>query len=422
LYVILENVVSTMERRGFPIKDLLGTEKSSNLPSVYDLSIAQTADGVVKTTGDDRTGEVKLTGLPISQLSYYSAGSILTVENPHDGVILSCLKVRSRHGLSAKVEVVSGEALKSGQLVRETIRVLPRNLKLTIALDAALTKIERVDAIGAISALPSMVGVNAGEQFADCLFASQSASYGLFTVGNSPILGSFGAVGESVIAAIRRLQPQLENLLAAKLIRLTGNQDSSRLAVKVNLEAIASNPAKSNLIASRVTNRSGVFNAGNEQVGLLNKYLTIGDRLCCHLENLTNQALYVSILSFDPRSKILTSSFVTSPYANDSIISPHQSLTIPRPKVPFQWLVSAPQGLVDVQIIVSKSPLTQTSLLLEKFSRQSQSPTGMISIANPLEVAMALLEDLHQPQPELEDFWVLNVQDWATLGFIYRVA
>jgi len=217
--------------------------------------------------------------------------------------------------------------------------------------------------------------------------------------------------------------------LAAKLIRLTGNQDSSQLALKVRLEAIASNPAKSNLVTSQFTHRTDCagFMTDNEESGLVNKYLTIGDRLFCHLENLTDQALHVSIFSFDPRGKVLISSFVASPYANDSIVPPHHSLTIPQPEVPFQWLVSAPQGLVDVQVVVSRSPLTQTSLLLEKFSRQSQSPTGMISITNPLEVATALLTDLHQPKTDLtaglsEDFWVLDVKDWASFGFIYRVA
>jgi len=461
LYTVLGNVISTTDRLALLSKEPISLEKdeqakqlktlsSFNLVDTFgadtfgnnsNKSSDRSADALIKSvSGDRRSGEVWLGGIPITPLGYYGIGSVFTVlddstsnksgSNRVSSEILNTIpktvpdtvQVRSHNGITAKVEAMGvGQVLQAGTLLKEKIRVLQRNLKLNVALDLELTKIERVDATSAISALNNVISVNATEQYADCLFGFQASSYGLFSVGRTPILGAFGAVGESIGAAIRRLQPQLESLLAAKLIHLTANQDSSFLDLKVSLEAISSNPSRIKMVASQSTNSQDV---DRQESSLFNKYLTVGDRLSCKLENLTGDLLYVIIFSFDPRGKVMTPSFVTSPYANDSNIPPHQSLIIPQPIAPFEWTVSAPQGLVDVQIIVSRSPLTQTLSLLDRFSRQT--PTGLVNVTDPLEVAKAVLADLHTQNstyPNIsEDSWILDLKDWATMGFTYRVA
>ncbi len=121
----------------------------------------------------------------------------------------------------------------------------------------------------------------------------------------------------------------------------------------------------------------------------------------------------------------MTPSFAVSPYASDNVIPARQKLDIPSTQTPFNWLVSAPQGLVDIQIVASHSPLTQTLNLIEQNSRQATSPTGMLVITSPLQVAKALLSDLHRPEVTTvasEDTWLLDVENWATLGFSYHVA
>ncbi|NJL43008.1 MAG: hypothetical protein HC935_05920 [Pseudanabaena sp. SU_2_4] len=72
------------------------------------------------------------------------------------------------------------------------------------------------------------------------------------------LFGLVWAIGESVGAALRRLQPLLEGLLAAKLIRLTSNQSSSALELKVTLSAITSANSKPVTIASKTTQRADV--------------------------------------------------------------------------------------------------------------------------------------------------------------------
>jgi hypothetical protein len=275
-----------------------------------------------------------------------------------------------------------------------------------------------------------MFGVNANEQCADCLFGVQSASYGLFTVGHTPILGSFGSVGESVGVAIKRLQPFLESLLAAKLIRTTENQAATRLDVRVTLKAIIGVDERSVIVASKSATRASLIPTNTDSNTVRTKPINIGDRLECQIENFSEYPLYTRIFCLDPRSKILTLNFISPPYASDGIILPSETLTIPYPKAPMRWAVSAPQGMVDVYILISRSPLFQVAKILETSQRQASSLNGLISIPNPLQVTQALLEDLdHAGKPSafgnaanISDTWMLDMQQWATFNFNYQVA
>lgn len=377
------------------------------------------ADAVIRDISPDRhTADIWLGGLPTLPLSYYGIGSTLSV-SPTGEVV----QIKSRNGLTAKVETVSsGQRLQIGQLLQEQVRAVPKQLQLLIALDLGLNRIERVDATSTISTLPKMVGVPAGESQADCVFGNQNASYGLFSLNREPLLGSFGSVGESVGAALRRLQPLLEGLLAQKLLRLTSNQDSSRLLIKATLSARMGTDNYLQVLANRCTERSLSFDrktAPNPTAQ--NKFLAIGDQLSFQLENLMDVPLYVGVFCVDARGRMLIPSFVRSPYASDAIVLPKQILTIPQPKTPFNWSASAPQGLVNVQVVFSRAPFVYTATALATSLQQSPSSTGIITPNNPLNIIRSLLQDLDQTDDNSE-FWLLNVQNWATLDFNYRVA
>ncbi|MFN3927763.1 MAG: caspase family protein [Pseudanabaenaceae cyanobacterium] len=375
------------------------------------------ADAVIRdTSADRRMGETWLGGLPIMPLSYYGVGSLLAVADQGEVV-----QVKSHNGLTAKVEVVgSGQRLQTGQLLQEQVRAVPKQLQLAIALDVGLNRIERVDATSAISTLGGMVGVNAGEGSADCLFGNQNASYGLFSVTREPLLGSFGSVGESVGSALRRLQPLLQSLLAAKILRLTSNQESSCVAVRVSLTAQMGTDNQPQILATRCTARSSLVQAHPDGLAEANKSLAIGDRLSLQVANLMNVPLYVTVFCFDARGRMLVPSFVSSPYASDGIVLPQQTLMIPQPKTPFNWTASAPQGLVHLQVVVSRQPFPKTATILAKSLQQSPSSTGLITAVTPLPIVEAVLSDLSSQ--DQADNWLLDVNNWATLDFSYRVA
>ena len=464
--VVMSDLATTLDRRALHNDDLTIEKQVTNMWEVEaakQKAIATStfaemlpipdcgADGVIINSSSDRhTADVYLAGLPIAVLSNYAAGAILNVvaaapkivnESQTEPVLKSLpatpqatVQLKSRNGFNGKIEVVTDHSinpkLETGQLLQEVIRAISRNLKLAIALDIDLSKIERVDATSAFSTLPNMFGVNANEQCADCLFGVQSASYGLFTVGHTPILGSFGSVGESVGVAIKRLQPFLESLFAAKLIRTTENQAATHLDVRVTLKAIIGVDERSVTVASKSAARAALIPANATSNTFRTKSINIGDRLECQIENFSDRALYMRIFCLDPRSKILTLNFISTPYANDGMIPPSGTLTIPYPKAPMNWAVSAPKGMFDVYVVISRSPLSQVAKILESSQHQASSLNGLISIPNPLQVAQSLLDDLDRAgKPSvfgnianINDTWMLDVQEWATFNFNYQVA
>jgi hypothetical protein len=465
--VVMSDLATTLDRRALHNDNLTIEKQVANMWEVEEskqkaiasstfaemLPIADFgSDGVIVNSSSDRhTADVYLAGLPIAVLSNYAAGAILNVvgaakapivnESETDSVLKSIpsntqttVQLKSRNGFNGKIEVLNDYSinpkLEKGQLLQEVMRAISRNVKLAIALDVGLSKIERVDATSAFSTMPNMFGVNANEQCADCLFGVQSASYGLFTVGHTPILGSFGSVGESVGVAIKRLQPFLESLFAAKLIRTTENQDATHLDVRVTLKAMIGVDERAVTVASKSAARAALIPANAFSNIARTKPINIGDRLECQIENFSDQPLYMRIFCLDPRSKILTPNFIATPYANDGIIPPSETLTIPYPKAPMNWAVSAPKGMVDVYIVISRSPLLQVAKILEASQRQASALNGLISIPNPLQVAQSLLDDLDRTgkpsdfgnAANINDTWMLDVQQWATFNFNYQVA
>lgn len=465
--VVMSDLATTLDRRALHNDNLTIEKQVANMWEVEEAkqkAIASStfaemlpipnfgSDGVIINSSSDRhTADVYLAGLPIAVLSNYAAGAILNVvgatrapignESETDSVLKSIpskpqttVQLKSRNGFNGKIEVLNDYSinpkLEKGQLLQEVMRAISRNVKLAIALDIGLSKIERVDATSAFSTMPNMFGVNANEQCADCLFGVQSASYGLFTIGHTPILGSFGSVGESVGVAIKRLQPFLESLFAAKLIRTTENQAATHLDVRVTLKAMIGVDERAVTVASKSAARSDLIPANAFSNIARTKPINIGDRLECQIENFSDQPLYMRIFCLDPRSKILTPNFIATPYANDGIIPPSETLTIPYPKAPMNWAVSAPKGMVDVYIVISRSPLLQVAKILEASQRQASALNGLISIPNPLQVAQSLLDDLDRAGKPSEfgnaanigDAWMLDVQQWATFNFNYQVA
>ena len=96
----------------------------------------------------------------------------------------------------------------------------------------------------------------------------------------------------------------------------------------------------------------------------------------------------------------------------------------------MSWSVSAPKGMVDVYVVISRSPLLQVAKILELSQRQTSPTNGLMAIPNPHQVTQALLDDLDRAgmfsdfgaAANINDAWMLDVQQWATFNFNYQVA
>ncbi|NEO97383.1 MAG: DUF4384 domain-containing protein [Symploca sp. SIO2E9] len=404
------------------------------------------------------------------------------------------LQIRSREGLRAKARVVDVSVAQSyplqvGQCLQEVIRVLPRNLGLAIALDLDLERIERVDATSAFANIPSVSSVViAGEQSADYLFGkvsksqstaqvaedsvansdktsksvgkseTQTKGYGLLYLANEPIPNTTGEVGEAVKSATNRLTPKLKTLLAAKFLRLTANEGSSRLGVRASLEIVEPNQqlmmrryawrastslkpcppwcnsskAKQEAIASVLssdtkTNRSLILPGSEGNIPTV----PIGSRIQYRLENYGNSPIYFMLLGFDSSSNAIAlykSKYINQPLMADGALPSGASLTLPKPSAAFDWVIRGAAGIWEIQLICSLAPFKNTSMALEASGRPVGDEGRIDDLNQPLEVTRAVLEDLHQASANLSnsiatvsDAYALDLKAWATLSFIYQV-
>lgn len=441
------------------------------------------ADGVV--TAVDDTGKIQLwlAGLPATVLEYYGSNSLLSLAPPQSAQWsqaeeinpnLPQLQLRSKEGLKGFAKVVSTNnlienyPLAVGQLVRESVRVLPRHLGLSLALAAGLKRIERVDATSAFANIPAVSSVVvAGEQPADYLFGPvgtksldsarlekgdvsiHTGGYGLFYLDSEPIRNTKGVAGEAVKSSANRLIPKLRALLAAKLLRLTANEGSSLLGVRASLEKIA---PQATVVMQRETLRAtwaaqDLKEAQNQQKLMASMgeatvpSLPIGSRVRYRLENFSDTEVYFMLLGFDaggnaiafyPIPTLEDTQGDNPPSLVDAVIAPAKSLKLPQAAVIADWVVSGPSGLAEMQLICSRAPFKSAIAMLES-SRTLKAESDQIGdLSNPLEVAEAILQDLHSGSAMLgtsasvsdatiSDTYALDVKAWATLSFIYQV-
>ncbi|MGJ3245822.1 MAG: caspase family protein [Elainellaceae cyanobacterium] len=388
------------------------------------------------------------------------------------------LQIRSREGLLIKARlccsdaVDSSKSVEAGLLVRESMRVLPRNISLIVALDSSLERIERVDATSALSAIPRVSSVVAGEQPADCLFGkiqaitptlaasfaddmsrsnlfsqtmnTQSSSqndgqYGLFYLSRAAIPNTLVESEEAVKTAINRLTPQLRTLLARKLLRLTTNEGSSRLGVRATLEMVS---PQERIIMQRETIRAPWEPPESRLASLFIgegavPTLPVNSRIQYRLQNYSDRSVYCTFIGLDSNGNAIAvypalgnsgGGSDTSANLGDSVIEPGEILLVPQASAASEWVVNGSKGLAETFILFSRSPLSLTASALADEIRPVGNVRRPSILANPLKIVQTILQDLHRAsinnRPQLEipaDSYALDVNTWASMNFVYRV-
>ena len=435
IQVALSHVKNSLSKLGSKQQPaLLSNQKNQYITSLLPDSIIG-AQGVVSTIEEDgKTVHLWLAGLPPQVLLYYGVNSRFTLETTEQ------LILRSRTGLTAKAQIYKIEganSLQVGQLVQEAVRVLPRNINLTIALDTGLERIERVDATSAFAAFSHVSTVVAGEKPADYLFAKQQeipSHYGLFSLGGELIPNTTGEVGEAVKLTVQKLAPKLSTLLAAKLWRLTENQGSSRLALKATLEIISEISPR--VVMQRQTARTFKTETSIKK-SLPTPVVPVGSRMQYRVENQSDRSVYLILLGLNNNHTAITfyswnpqepNTADTKPLLQQVVIAPGETITLPQTNAASEWVISGPASECEQQLIFSTAPFSATLAALNttKYSTAEEQPIG--SLLNPLDVAQALLQDLHNAsalKTEMNgtaaDSYILDVNNWASFSFSFQV-
>ena len=450
------------------VEKVMGREQQPTLNNPNKSAIAYyfATDDVLNATGvigkisnNSNDIEVKLLGLPLNILDNYGVNSCLSLASDSENLDPQ-LQIESRNGLIAKTQLLPDSVVQTpqmGDLVCESIRMLKRNRSLTLALDADLGRIERVDATSALSNIPAIDSVVvAGEHNADCLLGKvnknspsqletsnadpkkSTFSYGLYTAGGNLIAKTTGVEEEAVKMALDRLEPQFNSLLAAKWLELTCNEFSSRLKASATLTNDSEKRSNSwyrgtfgsdkQLEIKKMTSNatSNFDGSGNVPTLVKNSEINLA------LNNKEEDRLYAIILGVDSDYNIFAlytpaNSTESDIQLKDIEIASKNELVIPSAESSWKWKVPESVGINSLYVIFAKQPFEET---LKAFANQQNyklNQEQVLNVTNPIDVVNALLQDLHHassvPKKLLpsNDVYALSVANWATLNFVYEV-
>lgn len=467
--VFLENSSENMfPIRGQQQQPQLQANQKQPLFTYYILPVTpQGAEGVIIEVEEKTTATIKLTGLPLWTMQDYGLNSCFKVvdsQSLHPIIV----QLYSRDGLTGKVRLLQMpqdqtdiSPLQKGQLLQETLRVIPKTLGLTVALDKNLERIERVDATSAFASMKIVSSViTAGESGADCILGRQQKTlifnegdlstsetergYGLFLQGGIPVSNTFGQSGEAIKSAVDRLRPTFKKLLAIKWWRLTINEGSSGLGLGVTLENLDQDPS---LVLQRETLRKlSSFKTSSPltQTDLLSPtrfspdplqlqhlpQLPQGSRFQCKLENRGDCPIYYLILGVDASGQ--TTAYLPPRQKNQTeqtaYLSPGEARLVPFSSRGLDWTLASSQGWGQMMIVGSKFPFTKTLETLAEFPAFKLDQGQIFALEEPLKITQSLLEDLNtsrvftnESAGTFTDCYALDSSAWATLSIVYQV-
>lgn len=447
IHISLARVENTIQQLVGKQQPALFNGNKSYQQTIFNDYFPVTAEGVITSVDEsDKIVQLHLAGIPPQVLEYYAPNSRFSIlsQTPNSSLpIPNSLTLRSRSGLKAKAQIKSSEDglfPEVGQFVQEAVRVLPRNINLTIGLDSKLERIEKVDATSAFAAIPRVTSVVAGEQNADYLLGklqkeqvnSASSAYGLFTLGGELIHNTSGAEGEAVKIAVQRLAPKLPTLLATKLWRLTENEFSSRLNVKAALEIIEGQSFRVAMV-HETTRKILPTNSPSFST----PQLPIGTKIQYRVQNNNLTPLYLMLIGLDGAKnayallpwELQSEADSTQSISKlvDVVIPPGAAIVVPQTTLGLEWTLQAPAFWCETQLIFSTVPFSKTLTALEEAKYPIAHRHRVAPLLNPVEVAQAILQDLHNASMVAEftnpstDVYALDVNKWASLSFIYQV-
>jgi hypothetical protein len=281
--------------------------------------------------------------------------------------------------------------------------------------------------------LPNVVAVvNVGEQTVDCLLSrfgsEETGNYQLLSPNGSLIIGSLGAANEAIKSGIKRLESQLETLLALKLWHLLINQESSGLAVSVTLESI-DKTYLSTVQTKKIQNSRGASPAKNDLI------LPLGTEIRYQIDNQEEQPLYGVILGLNSDQKPLLYCFCRENPDNSAnssqlapfVIAPKTKATIPNSTL-GHWKISKPTGISENLLLLSRNPFPKTFTMLNANQNAKGESAQLLTLIQPLEIARAFWSDLKldlglkmDSSGSVIDEYAFDLGTWSGFRFIYQV-
>ena len=409
------------------------------------------SEGVItQLSKDGKAATLWLGGLTPRVLEYLEPPTVMTCGGRR-------MEIRSLDGLIGKAKLIdepepNSTSLHIGQPVFESIRALPKNPNLIVALDSRLKRLERVDATSGLKALGFIQSTSKTQLPSDCLLGKpddttrnefissgktsadnlKKIGYGLFSLTGTLIPGTFSPQQEAIKSAVNRLSDNLRSLMALKMLRLSENRAASTLPIRVTLEQVESDDSR--LLVSRQTFR-GEQTTHSVAEGFMPE-VPVGSRVRYRLFNDSDRPIYYTLINVDPKERLSAFRPATGPLSTPinsgageretattrvtstdvSLISiaPGTSATIPG--AGLDWAVELPTGSVETYIVCTTRPLTNSlDLLLSNANSRGQ---RVSPLPNPLDFVKAIFSDIDHGNDSKS--YALDMSEWATLNFTHK--
>lgn len=357
------------------------TVGSGTLPSTYFTELSgMSADGVVRNREGSNV-EMWLGGLPALSFAAFNAGTQL-VAIDRQGQQIGSILLAERTGLTARGQIcqeAQAGAIQAGTFLQEKTRAIPADFRLRIGVDPSLGTTPAALAASGLTERVEFRELGSGE--VEYILAKATAenqdgfvatngfetkpalgSIGLHDPGLTPLPDSFGAAGESVPDALKRLQAKLGALLAARWLKLALNANSSQLKVGAvlktgtdwTLTAAQQFAVRGN---ETPTPEEVTVDFQNPDSGLTE--IPVGTDTRLEVRNQESRDLYLAIFVIDTTGE-LTAIYpnIWTQAADTNRLPAGQTRIVPGPEDLFRLVVQEPLGATEIIIVASTSPLS----------------------------------------------------------------
>ncbi len=348
------------------------------------------AEAVITQVKGDQV-DLFLGGIDPKSLEAFGPGATFTLAKGQGQVV-----VESRDQFRARGRwVAAGQSVAVGATLQERSRAIPADLTLRLGVDESLGA-DRSAAETLLRGIARIEVVATTDQALHYVLRREGGAIGLWSPGLELLPGSAGEARESIELAVKRLQPKLKALLAARLVRLTLNVEASRLNVAAAMQAI-----DGQLAAEAFTVRGGRSQSLSQSRGLrapaqsANR-LKPGTAVQFLIRNHEARAIYASVLLIGVDGSLAVLSPL--PGAEDGrAIAPGQEIQVPDPQAGelYRFKVGQLAGHLEVLVIASFSPLKRSIELLRALATEPNQVRGRpVTLSQPDQAVRAMLQDL----------------------------
>jgi hypothetical protein len=267
-----------------------------------------------------------------------------------------------------------------GNVLQEQIRAIPKDVTLRVGLHPSLGE-NMATAKQLLQTIPRMEALPLLHQEVHTILSRQENRFALFSPNFDRLPDSAGAPGEAIAPALVRLRAPLTLLLAARILKLMLNTQSSRLKVSAAMRVANSRE----ILAQSFTVRGGgqpvqtIQSSSTRAIQPLSK-LEVGQKFQLLVQNQEAQPLYIGVVFVNPDGTVL-------PYPTEQQLPANQTMVLPAQD---GITLQPPLGVAEILIIASGVSLEKALTALAALRSVQTVRRGEATV----EVVDQLLNDL----------------------------